>query len=403
MQLEFFLARKYLASRRGHGLSVITWIALAGVIVGVMSLVTVNSVMSGFEKELRSKILGNNAHIVVTSFNEDKSETYFSDLLKRVQNFEGVRSAMPVVYGEAFILSPRGDSEGAFVKGVPEALVREVLDLEDYVSFGAWDDFKNNHAILGASLARRLGVSPGQSVTFLLNKGDFSPLGMVPRMKKLEVSDIFSSGMTQYDAQHVYIPLDFAETLFERSAYQIEVRAEDPRRIESIRASLDQELGSEADVIDWLSRNRDFLSALKMEKLVMGIILGLIVLVAAFNICGSLIMVVRDKTRDIAILKSMGTSDSRVLRIFLIQGIFIGVVGTLVGLVLGVVVSVLLRDYIQFPLDPNVYMIDQVPVDIRWLDVLSIGIGAILISAGATLYPARLAASLDPIEGLKVE
>ncbi len=403
-KIEFFLARRYLASRRGHGLSVITWIALAGVIVGVMSLVTVLAVMSGFEKELKTKILGNNAHILVQVSEEaELSRSLVDDLLKQIRANPKIDSAMPVVYGEAFILSPRGGAEGVFVKGVDPSLVQRVLDLKNYVQEGAWDKFHDRSVILGESLASDLRISTGDWFTLVLNKGDFSPLGLTPRMQRLQVVDTFHSGMTQYDSRHAYIPLNLAETLFETLPKSIEVRAKDVRDISYLRDQLATTLNASVRVHDWLSLNKDFLSALRLEKTVMAVILGLIVLVAAFNITGSLIMIVRDKTRDIAILKSMGAFDQTILKIFFFQGAFVGIVGTIIGSLLGVVLSFVLQNYVQFPLDKEVYMIDTLPVDLRLSDVGLVALGALLITGIATLYPARLAASVIPTEGLKAD
>lgn len=404
MKLELFLARKYLASQKGRGLSVITWIALAGVTVGVMSLVTVLAVMSGFERDLREKILGNNAHIFL-SFYQDEPQTNeaWADFFSELRKFSDLKSAMPVIYGEAFFLSPSGASEGAVVKGVPRKEAKEVLELDQYLYERNWDQFQASSIFLGSGLAHRLRVHPGDRLTLLLNRGEFSPLGVVPRMKKVEVADIFHSGLTQFDAHHVYMPIEMAQEIFGQEPYQVEIRAKDVRKIAALRAQLEERFEGKAHVRDWISANQSFLSALKLEKTVMAIILGLIVLVAAFNICGSLIMVVRDKTKDIAILKSMGASDSCVLRIFFLQGLFIGSVGTFVGLVLGLLLSLFLRDWVKFPLNPEVYMIDQVPVDLRALDILGVVLGAFFITAVATLYPARLASRLKPTEGLKVE
>jgi len=404
MSLEFFLARRYLSSRKGRGLSAITWIALAGVVVGVMSLVTVMAVMSGFQRDLRAKILGNNAHILVQIVDTPQvTDSVLKSVLAEVEKTPGVESAMPVVYGEGFILSPQGGAEGVFIKGVDTQLVRKVLDLEQFVRIGDWENFKGRTSILGQALADQLRLLPGDTFTLVLNRGDFSPLGMTPRMQKVEVVDTFHSGMTQYDSRHAYIPIDFARSLFEVSPRTIEVRATDPRIISDVRERLKTSISSPVRVSDWLSLNRDFLSALQLEKMVMSVILGLIVLVAAFNICGSLIMIVRDKTKDIAILKSMGAYDRTILRVFFIQGVFVGVVGTVVGVVLGIATSILLRDYIKFPLDREVYMIDTLPVDLRITDVLIVAVGALAISCLATLYPARLAASVVPTEGLKID
>jgi lipoprotein-releasing system permease protein len=405
MSLEAFLARRYLSSRKGWGLSVIAWIALAGVIVGVMSLVTVLAVMSGFERELRTKILGNNAHILVSLGGRNRSADSRSPeaVVEAIRKLRGVDSAMLVLYGEGFILSPSGQSEGVVLRGVDPENVQKVLDLKNYMKDGNWEGLKSGGAILGQSLADHLDLQVGDSFTLVLNRGDFSPLGLVPRMKKLSVSDTFHSGMTQFDGHHGYLSLSLAEQIFEMKPRSIEVRATDVRRISEVRDEIRAEIPEAIQVQDWISQNQDFLSALRLEKTVMAVILGLIVLVASFNICGSLIMIVRDKTKDIAILKSMGAYDSTVLKTFFYQGMFIGIVGTIVGVILGFVLSVVLRDYIRFPLNQDVYMIDTLPVDIRVTDLLFVILGALLISALATLYPARLASQIIPTEGLKAD
>lgn len=401
MNLEAFLARRYLSSQKGSGLSVITWIALSGVVVGVMSLVCVLAVMSGFDKELRQKILGNNAHIIVQL--DDADPKGLEDGLQKIRSTKNVGSAMPVVYGEGFILSPTGDSEGVILKGVDRDLVRKVLDLDQYINQANWSEFKDNGVILGETLSNKLGLSIGDSFTLVLNRGEFSPFGIMPKMKRMTLVDTFRSGMSQFDARHGYLPIDYASVLFESKARIIEVRASDVRNIQSVKAEIRATLPHAIRVHDWISVNEDFLSALRLEKTVMAIILGLIVLVASFNICGSLIMIVRDKTRDIAILKSMGASDRRVLKIFFYQGMSIGLVGTLVGIILGIILAIALRDYIHFPLNKEVYMIDTVPVDLRISDLIAVAVGALGISAIATLYPARMAARIIPTEGLKAD
>jgi len=399
--LEFFLALRYMSGQKGRGLSVISWIALLGVIVGVMSLTTVLAVMSGFERDLKEKILGNNAHIMVQRI--PGREASIDAAISEVRKNPLVHSAMKVTYGEAFLLGSGGSSEGAFLKGVDPQEAQHVLDLGKYLEGDHWKEFSEGGIILGSKLAQRLGVSPGESVTLVLNKPEVSPFGVVPRMKRLKVADVFKSGMTTYDSGHAYLPLGLAEKLFERKPSQLEVKAKDVREIANLATNLREKLGEDWEARDWLAANSDFLSALKLEKTVMAIILFMIVLVAAFNICGSLIMVVRDKTKDIAILKSMGSSDALILKVFLLQGLLIGSVGTLFGVSFGVLGSFILRDLVRFPLDPNVYMIDTVPVDIRSSDILGVIIGALVITVVATLYPARLAAGLKPTEGLKVE
>jgi lipoprotein-releasing system permease protein len=402
MRFELFLAKRYMASHKGRGLSVITWIALAGVTVGVASLITVLSVMSGFERDLREKILGNNAHILVTmtdASSKAPQELYHD--VDRIEKIPSIDSAMPVVYGEAFVLSGRGGAEGAFIKGINPDQARKVLKLDAFLAEGSWDKFKGRAAILGSQLADSLALDIGDSFTIVLSEGEFSPLGITPRMQRLELVDTFHSGMSQFDAHHIYLPIDSASELFQTKPQSIEVKTKDPRKIPQAKEEIRKVLGPASRVTDWISQNQDLLSALQLEKLVMGLILGLIVLVAAFNICGSLIMVVKDKTRDIAILKSMGALDSSILKIFFAQGLFIGVVGTVVGGALGVCASIVLRDYVRFPLNRAVYMIDMLPVDLRGNDIIAVGVGALLISCIATLYPARMAASIVPTEGLK--
>lgn len=403
MSYESFLARKYVSAQKGRGLSLITWIALLGVTVGVMSLLTVLSVMSGFERELRTKILGNNAHLLVRVFGAETDRNVLDRTLDRIRDDDLTLSAMPVIYGEAFLLGPQGGSEGAFVKGVDPLEVREVLDLDQYIENADWEAFESGGMIIGSSLANSLSVFPQDSVTLILNKAELTPFGAAPKMRKLQVSDIFHSGMSQYDSGTAYVPLDVAEKLFEKPPIQVEVRTHDVREIALLKARLDEKLGDSVFIQDWLELNKSFLGALQLEKLVMGMILGLIILVAAFNICGSLIMIVRDKTKEIAILKSIGASDQSVVKVFFYQGLFIGAVGTFFGVVSGLTLSWLLRDHFQFQLDPSVYMVDRVPVDIRPTDVIFVIVGALAISALATLYPARLAARLTPTEGLKSE
>ena len=404
MGLEFFLARKYLAAHRGRGLSVITWIAVAGVVVGVMSLVCVLSVMSGFDRDLREKILGNNAHIFMQYlYGEPANQEGWRAEIEIIEKMPSVLSAMPVVYGEAFLLSPSGASQAAFVKAVSPEKIKIVSELDQYLVNKNWTEFEGASVFLGETLAHQLGVIPGDFITLLLNRPEMTPLGVSPRMKKLKVVDVFQSGLTQTDSQTIYVPLDFGSTLFQQNPQQLEIRATDVRKIDEAKRELREYFQDRAEVRDWISANKDFLAALQLEKLVMGLILGMIILVAAFNICGSLIMVVRDKAKDIAILKSMGTPDHRILKIFFMQGLFIGGLGTFLGVIFGLLASVLLRDWVQFPLNPSVYMINRVPVDIRLIDVVTVIVGAFLIASLATLYPALLASKLKPAEGLKSE
>lgn len=403
--VEIFLAKRYLSSHRGKGLSLITWIALAGVIVGVMSLITVLSVMSGFERELSSIILGNNAHITLQLDSSVTSEKELDDVLRRIQETPGVASAMPVIYGEGFILGDGGRSDGVMLKGVDPKRVDQVLDLKNFIEERSGTDpfEKPRGVILGSRLAEGLGLFVDDRFTLVLNQGEFTPLGVMPKMRRLDVAGTFRSGMTQYDARHGYLSLKLAEEIFGEKPRWVEVKTTDVRKISKVRNHLRQEIPEALQVVDWISQNRDILSALQLEKTAMAVILGLIILVASFNICGSLIMVVRDKMRDIAILKSMGSLDRTILKIFLLQGVFIGAVGTTVGLALGWLASILLRDHIRFPLNKEVYMIDTLPVDLRWSDFVLVSAGALLISIIATLYPAILASRVVPTEGLKAE
>ena len=297
----------------------------------------------------------------------------------------------------------RFGSDGVQLKGVDVRKVQKVLDLKDYARIKDFAGLENGGVFLGSILAEKLNVDIGDFITILLNKGDFSPLGLMPRMRRLKVVDIFHSGLTYSDAYEVYMALPLAEELLEKNPRTLEVRTMDPRRIAALRTYFSENITEAVFVHDWLADQKELLSALKLEKLAMAIILALIILVAAMNVCGSLIMIVRDKTRDIAILKSMGTDDRSILRIFLYQGIFIGAVGTFAGLVLGLISSWILRDYIKFPLDKSVYMIDTLPVDIRMSDSILVVCGALLISMVATLYPSLLASRIRPAEGLKVQ
>ncbi len=403
MNLEVLLASRYLSSQKGAGLSLITWIALIGVAVGVMSLIIVMAVMSGFEYELRSKILGNRAHLTVELPRMHYEDGRPAEVIEEaVRGGRDIRSVMPVIQGEAFALTRFG-SEGIRIKGVDVERVQEVLDLKDYLRLGDFQGLEDGGLFVGSILAEKLNIQSGDIITVLLNKGDFSPLGLMPRMRRLKVVDIFHSGLTYSDAYEVYSSLPVAAEIFDRAPRTLEVRTTDPRLIAQVRRRLVDEVPEAIFVHDWLADQKELLSALKLEKMAMAIILALIILVAAMNVCGSLIMIVRDKTRDIAILKSMGAEDFSILRIFLYQGVFIGAVGTAAGLILGLVTSLALRDWVRFPLDKSVYMIDTLPVDIRATDVGMVVLGALLISTVATLYPSWIASTIKPAEGLKVQ
>lgn len=411
MGFERMVGVRYLMSKkRSRFLSVITIISLIGVILGVMALITVLAVMSGFENELRKKILGNNSHIYLLTgfgtFGRDEEETIMAKIPK-IPNVVGIS---PTVTGEAFLIGNNRSNSGVMLKGVDPKSVRSVLMVDQYVTEGRFEDISNEsdypQAMIGRTLSERLQIDVGSLATLILPYGEVTPFGMTPKVRRLRIIGTFKTGISEFDERYIYCHIDTARKLFEMAGQVqfFEVRIRDLSRTKETSAAIRKAVGEFPYIIrDWMESNADFFSALKLEKTAMFIILTMIIIVAAFNIMATLIMVVTEKHHDIAILKSFGARDFSIMKIFLIQGTFIGIAGTVVGIALGLVLCFILGRYVHYPLNPNVYMIDSLPVDVRLLDVVLVAISAVVVSVLATLYPSWRAAQLHPVEGLRAE
>ena len=416
MRYEWFIGLRYLkAKRKQTFISIITIISIVGVAVGVMTLIVVLAVMSGFEKTLKEKILGTQAHLVVLKANQQGMDHY-EEILKQVQDVKGVVSAAPFIFNQV-MLSSESSVSGVVIKGIDPDRVGEVTELAHNMRAGRLQDLKGESdspgIILGVELAKHLGVTLNDAIQVVSPLGTMTPMGMMPKMKRFRAIGIFYSGMYEYDNTMAYISLESAQKFFGMGARVtgIEIKSNDIYKVKEIGKEIRQKLGFPFWTKDWMEMNRNLFSALKLEKIAMFIILVLIVLVAALNIISTLIMVVMEKNKDIAILKSMGTPSKGILRIFIIEGGIIGVVGTALGTILGLGIALNLDKIVGFLenrfgfkiFSPDIYYIEKFPSQVNPMDVGLIIMTAILISLLATLYPSWRASKLDPAEALRYE
>ena len=409
LPVEYYIALKYLlAKRKQTFISIITIISVAGVTVGVMALIIVLSVMSGFEKELKDRILGATAHVHVTSL-EGSIENPFP-LAGRIRQVQGVAGASPYVFTQMMISSGVASS-GGVLRGVDVDSVGEVTRLPRDIRLGSIEALRRKGAegmpgaILGRELAGNLGVGVGDVVELLVPGGNVTPLGTFPRVVRVRVGGIFESGMYEYDATFAYISLEEAGRLLgmEGRSTGIEVKVKDIYAAGDAAARIRSALGYPYWAKDWMQSNRNLFSALKLEKVVMFIILVLIVMVAAFNIISTLIMIVMEKTRDIAVLMTMGATRKTIRRVFALEGLLIGIAGTALGTVLGVLLCDLLRRYQFIRLPSDVYYISTLPVLLDPANILLVSGSSVLICFLATLYPAVQAARIEPAEAIRYE
>ena len=418
MKYEWFIGLRYLkAKRKQTFISIITVISIAGVMVGVMALIVVLAVMSGFEKTLKEKILGTQAHLHLLKATQEGLDQY-QEVTKRVEETKGVVSAAPFIISQV-MLSSESNVFGVVLKGIDPDRVGRVTELANNLKAGRLEDLKGGKEgdlpgiILGVELAKHLSVSLNDSIQVISPLGTVTPMGMMPKMKRFRVKGIFYSGMYEFDNTMAYVSLESAQKFFSMGdrVTGIEIKTNDMYKVKEIGREIRRKLGFPFWTKDWMEMNRNLFSALRLEKIAMFIILVLIVLVAAFNIISTLIMVVMEKNKDIAILKSMGASSSSILKIFTIEGGVIGVVGTVLGTILGLGAAFNLEKITDFVerlfgfkiLSSDVYYIDKLPSQVNPLDVTLIVLTAVLISLLATLYPAWRASKLDPAEALRYE
>ena len=407
MLFEYFLGMRYLKAKRKQAfISVITVISVVGVMVGVMALIVVLSVMNGFTADLMSKILGVNSHLLIRSYGGAFSE--HEEISEKVGGTEGVMATTPFIYSQVMVNST-GYASGAVLRGLDTGTAGGVIAIQRMLKEGTLTSLDNMHEklpaiILGKELAKQLGARPGDKVTVLSPQGKLTPLGRVPNSRNYKVTALFDSGMYEYDATMAYVSLKEAQSFLGLGdrVTGIEVRVSDVDHADRVGESVAVKLGYPFWTQDWKQMNRALVSALKLEKLAMWVILTMIVLVGALNIISTLVMVVMEKNRDVAILRAMGASSKSIMSIFMFQGLLVGVVGTLTGLMSGLVLCHILDKY-EFPLPPDVYYIPTLPVKVEMLDVLLVTLAAVVISFLATIYPAWRASRVSPVEALRYE
>nr|WP_211110034.1 lipoprotein-releasing ABC transporter permease subunit [Acuticoccus mangrovi] len=403
---------RYLRSRRREAfISVISTLSLIGIALGVATLIIVMAVMNGFRAELFNKILGVSGHVLLQPL--DGPLTDYREVAKRIDAIDGVVRAIPFVEGQVLVSGP-ANAGGALVRG----LTKEDFDRLDFVSdrllLGSDEEFGTQKgAIIGSRLARALGVTIGDTIQLISPKGAVTPFGVTPRIDSYPVQAIFEIGMSEYDSTFIYIPLERAQLYFnqEGTVTAIEVYAEDPDDMDALRQKIIDAAERPLFIVDWRQRNQTFFSALVVERNVMFIILTLIILVAALNVVSGMTMLVKEKTRDIAILRTIGATRGSVLRVFLIVGLSIGVVGTLIGLVLGTLIALnieAIRQGISSLLSmelfsPELYFLSRMPADMDSVETTAVVVMALLLSLLATIYPAWKAAKTDPVVSLKAE
>ena len=422
MSYELFISLRHLKAKRSQKfISLNTWISVGGVALGVMALIVVIAVMSGFSKDLRDKILGTNSHVVVTNITRTGMEDYEA-IIEKVKKAKGVNAAAPFILNQV-MLTHGGNAMGVVVRGLDPELEAGVSDLKKNLVQGSLEMLggpakstgkpRRAGIILGKELARRLGVQRDDVVSMVAPASRVTPMGLIPKIKLFKVVGFFESGMFEYDSNLAFISIYSAQKFFSMKGKVsgIEIRVEDIEQADQVAAEIQQSLGFPYYARDWMQMNKNLFSALRLEKIVMFIILILIILVAAFNIVSTLFMVVMEKNKEIAILKSMGASRSSIMKIFSYQGLIIGIVGTAVGCVGGFTVVPNLNEIVGFieglfgitAFPSDVYYLDKIPSDIQYFDSFLIVVFSIVICFLASLYPAWRASRLDPVEGLRYE
>jgi lipoprotein-releasing system permease protein len=409
---EWMLSLRYLRARRQEGfISVNAGFSFLGIMLGVATLIIVMAVMNGFRKELLDKILGLNGHLLIQPL--ESPLTDWQQVSERIARVEGVKLAAPIVEGQALASSPF-NAAGVLVRGVRAADLGKLPSVADNIRQGTLEGFDEAQGVaIGRRLADQLSLRVGDSVTLVAPRGAITPMGTTPRIKAYKIAAVFEIGMSEYDAAFVFMPLPEAQGYFNRSGdvTAIEVYTDNPDRIDRYRKLLTDAADRPIFLIDWRQRNATFFSALQVERNVMFLILMIIVIVAAFNITSGLIMLVKDKGHDIGILRTMGASQGAIMRVFMMTGASVGVVGTFVGFLLALLVCLNIESIRRFLswvtntelFSPELYFLSKLPADLDAGETTAVVVMALTLSLLATLYPAWRAARLDPVEALRYE
>ena len=408
-KFEFMVAARYLRAKRKEGfISITALFSLIGIALGVATLIVVMSVMNGFRQELLSRILGINGHINVGSYTESIYD--FDDIVEDINKIKGIKYTIPMIDSQA-MLSFRGNASGAMIKGMRVEDIKKKDLIYNNIKLGSLDNLSDNSVIIGSNLAINMGITIGDDIRLISPKGRSTVVGMIPRIKTYKVVGMFEIGMHEYDSSTIFMTLNSAQTYFKKNdaVNIIEVTMEKSSRLDDILHLVKDKIGEEYYVTDWENINSSFFNALDVERSVMFLILTLIILIAAFNIISSLIMLVNDKGRSIAILRTIGVTNRMIMRIFFLCGASIGIVGTLLGAIMGISFTKNIKQIQAFVesvtgskvFDPVIYFLSELPAEINNNEVILIILMSLSLSLLATLYPSFRAAKISPGKALK--
>ncbi len=408
---ERMIAWRYLRAKKAEGfVSVIAGFSFLGIMLGVATLIIVMSVMNGFRSELIGRILGLNGHINISSY-EAPLENY-QEMANQALRIDGVKSVIPAIERQA-LLSQQGNATGVIVRGISQSSFKQKKELYDGIIAGNADKFSENNIAIGSELAKKLRLKEGSTITLISPQVKAGPFGAIPRSRSFNVAIVFDVGMYEYNKGFIFMPLEEAQLFFQTDGRVdfLEIMTPNPADLSDTKQALRTIFPERIAVSDWQRTNGSFYNALQVERNVMFLILTLIIIVAAFNIISSMIMLVKDKSKDIAIMRTVGASRGAMMRIFIMTGALIGFLGTFFGAILGISFAVNIEKIRQFLeglsgtelFSAEIYFLSQLPAVIEWHEVISVIIMALILSLGATLYPAWRASRLDPVEVLRYE